>query len=552
MELETSQKISRLLKTLKKTDFEVFQEGKFELTNVDKFIVSNDKEYHCDWKEILYSQKLNSMKTLNAYINMSLSPVCLERSDIQDFFSDQTDPSINFSFNVFNTGVHEYLKTPGVFKENEKNNLLNLLPAPKCCDNEFSKANFKNSVIFTSKGFLTTVHRDVDTPGTNIVHLSKGRKIWIFLNNLESNIELTSLEQFMDEISSQRSKAVVIDMVAGQTISFPMAAPHIVLTVENSIMPYWTFLSTNEIDWLKGNGYWNYVLSQNDFLFSLDLGQKPDLQVIANHTCSKTGKNIGFTLGLQLMNSLILDLQRLKESVVKETLSNVIYSFNDIIFYVWKIISLSKISSNFHKNVRTRDIFTDEQLVLFNNNGLNEKCVTAAYYCAKCIHEILKFNAGLIQKLEFGIKRHEWVINALNFLSETAPTMFPMLQNIPDNQITSTNYEADKYRFIHVHLTLITYRLLTNDDMTTFHRFQNTEIRQALDVCEQTLYYKRLLVPVVNISQTLKPAAAEEDENNIFQLYQEINSDPTTADILEQCKSYLKNLSMKETKKRKR
>jgi hypothetical protein len=545
--MEMTDKILKVVRTLNTVEFKVFEQGNLQLYNVDKFIVSNDAQYRMDWQDILFSDKMASMEVVNAYINMSLSPVSLKRKDIQEFFMGVKN--LNFSFNVFNTGIHEYLKTPEVFQLNDNDNLLNFLPSPDCCDGQFHKANFKNSVIFSSKGFLTTVHRDVDTPGTNIVHLAKGRKLWIFLDNLDATLQLNSIEEFLDEIVTGRITPVVIDMVAGQTISFPMAAPHIVLTLENSIMPFWTFLSQHEIRWMRKENFWDDVVKENNLLLDLEFERRPTIRAIPNHACLRTAENIPIILELDTLNNLTQDLQSLSDQVAKKSLSHVIYSLNDIIFYVWKIISQSNSAFSFRKRNRTANLFTKEQSVLFKQNGLNEECLSAAYFCGRCIHDVLKFKAGITEKLEFGIKRKPWVLDALDELYLIAPTMFPMLHEFKrdDVEMTRTFYEAEKFKFIHTHLSLFTFRLLCNDGVSNFNRFEHRSIQETLHYVEQVLYYKRLLVPVQNVHISVQPTRPEdEEEENIYELYNSLKSDPDIANILERCDSYLKELNKRK------
>jgi hypothetical protein len=224
--------------------------------NNEKFMVWHDKSIH-SWDEIKSLESFRKLKILPALIDVESVPVYLSTNSLINYIDNPNSLHSEITFNMYNSGFLDDMKPPEVFSrdpDNEADNIWVKFPQYNCCPNEYQESNYRNSLFITSKNYVSLPHRDLETPGSSVIALNKGRKLIACIPVGETDFEDLTVDKFFELIMKDRCECRFIDFREGDIASFPYDCFHIVLTLEPSVMSYFQILGTEELNYMEQKG----------------------------------------------------------------------------------------------------------------------------------------------------------------------------------------------------------------------------------------------------------------------------------------------------------
>lgn len=148
--------------------------------NFDKFLTWQTNSLQ-RFEDIVKFASFKERKVMPVYVKHTDSdPVYITTNSVFQYFTEENS-HIQIPFNCLHTGNVEELDLPTCVN-NPQENLWETYPPYKCCPDCYVQPCYRNSLVLTSKGFVTMPHEDSDTPGTTVVSVHKGRKLWLFLS----------------------------------------------------------------------------------------------------------------------------------------------------------------------------------------------------------------------------------------------------------------------------------------------------------------------------------------------------------------------------------
>jgi hypothetical protein len=486
--------------------------------NIDRFCVWYNVTGLQSWEEIKQLPSLRRLKILPVYINdYDTDYVYLSQENIIKCLEEDTE---NISFNILNCGFVEGLKMPRVLDRNEDSETENFwvkFPAYPCCPLYYVQKNYRNSLIMTSRNVISRPHTDVETPGTTVLSLLKGRKIFICLQEPLSQEEI-SLEEFLDAIISKKKEAFYVDMASNDVISFPVEAFHFVITLENSIAAYFQVLGQVEID--------HYT----DIGLNLDLSgiQKPS--VFKNHICLKD-ESFGSNLTLESIYSLKMHLQRAIPFSLQEDAS--FYSFNDLFFHISKLLTQKQVAI---RRSPAKDLYVEEEYAIFEQAGIDVKILRLAFNFGLMIHDLLKYQISKREdpSIQFTCGLDSMKTN-LPFIREMG-TIIPILTTIPEEKdmIKGDTFRARFCRHFSFQKALLLRKLALNLHASSVELYNGIPLEKVFQETQKDLLLLGLLPEKMTMDGRYKYETQNELETlkNLKQQLVNLLSDPIRKRIM--------------------
>jgi hypothetical protein len=176
--------------------FEMLDNNKKIDKNYDRFLCWCDQKVE-SVDELFAFESMCKLKRLPVWLkNTGADEILVDKDSIKNSIKEIS----NLTWNVLRTGFIPELNPPDIIDSSD--NLWDEFPKYTCCPDCYTKENLKNSLIISSRGFITLPHTDTSFPGTTIVSIHEGRKLFICL---EPGIQETfngdddiSIEQFFE------------------------------------------------------------------------------------------------------------------------------------------------------------------------------------------------------------------------------------------------------------------------------------------------------------------------------------------------------------------
>jgi hypothetical protein len=328
-------------------------------------------------------------------------------------------------------------------------------------------------LILTSKHWVTHPHNDLGTPGTSILTVHKGRKIFICLESQVEDENLT-LFDFFDRIIQNRNHAYMMEIRKNDCISFPADSIHVVLTLENSVASYYTALHSPELDHMKKIGY-QFSISRN-----IRNVKKID------HICWSNG-NFDNSFTIESVYAMKMELSKAIPFCGDNL--NIQYSFNDLFYFCSKLLT--------EKNVSVRRFYKGEHYhpnehQIFLEAGIDTKILRLAFHMCLMIHDLMIHEVEQIDN-----PNAVFVCGTSSSLSlyRGMGTIIPILKKVPelgDARIVDT-FRARFCRNFCFQKSLLLRKLILNIKTPSIEIYKGIPVQEVILETEKDLLDHNLL-----------------------------------------------------------